>query len=370
MFWKGFVAAALILSAARALDAQERGARLVNRPATGELEIIVGPVDLPRPAGHAHEHGAHGADGAVFPPIDTVVVPFDVYVHGARFEVVDGDGSKLPAQVLHHLNLLNPDTRELFAPISQRLLAMGMETGAKSVPPSLLGVPLPAGTRIIVAVMLHNPTGKAHDGVELRIYLKYSKMTDVSPRSVGSPFQLDVAFPTGDKDVDLPPGRSEFSYEGSPAIPGRVMIALAHLHQYAVSIRFEDVTDSELIWEGLPIYDDRGQLTDVTVGRLYESAGAVLRPDHTYRVTVTYDNPTPDTLYSGGMGVIGGIFVPDDPKSWPDADKSNPIYVLDRKHYLREIRGRYAEIVDLVPGAARLYPPRRELTAESRAHQH
>lgn len=364
---------ALVAGAQSALRAQQAAARLIDRPATNELEIVVGPVDLPLPAaGEADgaQKGAHFAHHAVNPPIDTVEVPFDAYLHGARFVVVDGGGTELPPEVLHHLNLINPDRRELFAPISQRLLAMGSETGSQAVPAGLLGVPTPQGTRFVVSAMLHNPTARARRNVELHIYLKYRKAIDGRPRFVGFPFQLDVAFPAGDKDLDLPPGRSQFSFEASPAVAGKILVVLGHLHEHAVDIALEDVSDGRLIWRGLPVYDEGGKLAGVTVGRLYESSGAALSPEHTYRVTVTYDNPTPDTLFSGGMGVVGGVFVPDDADRWPDVDKSNPLYALDRLHYLLQLKGRYADIVDAVPGAAELYPPRRGGTPRRHGHIH
>ena len=85
------------------------------------------------------------------------------------------------------------------------------------------------------------------------------------------PFQLDVAFPAGDKSFDLAPGRSSHAFEASPAISG-------HLHDHAVSERLEDLTTGKTIWEGQPVTDDLGRVLGIPVGRLYRGLGMPLYP--------------------------------------------------------------------------------------------
>lgn len=340
----------VIVGAVELATAQEPGARLANDAEDSELVVIVGPVDLPVGAVQSSESAQHGveghhAHGAVFPPVATLQIPIGAYLYGFSYEVVDGSGRELPRQIVHHLNLINPDYRELFLPISQRMLAVGKETGSQSMPWLLLGYPVPEGTRMVVAAMLHNPTGEAHAGVEVHVRLKYVKAGRPWPLFNVYPFQLDVAFPAGNKSFDLPPGRSAFYYEASPAMAGRIMAIGGHLHEYATSLKLEDVTGGEIIWEGLPVYEDGERLVGVTLGRLYRRLGAKIYPDHVYRVTVTYNNTTADTLYDGGMGVVGGVFMPAGGGMWPRANTSDELYVLDRMHYMREVRGRYAEIV-------------------------
>ncbi len=325
--------------------------RLVNDTKNSEFVVIVGPIDLP--AGMMH---SHGADGAVFPPVQTVTIPESVYLSGFSYEVVDAEGKSIPTETLHHFNLINPDNRELFLPISQRMLAVGGETGEQSMPWLLLGYPVPEGTRMVVASMMHNPTGESYSGAEVRVHLRYVKAGRPWPLFSVYPFQMDVAFPAGDKSVDLPPGKSEFFYDASPVKEGRIMVIGSHLHPLAESIRFYDVTENKLIWEGLPIKNEAGELTGVTIGHLYKRMGVKVYPDHKYRVSVTYDNPGADTLYSGGMGVVAGVFMPSGGGMWPRANKDNELYILDRQHYLREVRGAYELIVGgggvLQPAAA------------------
>jgi hypothetical protein len=328
--------------------AQEPTVRLVNDEQEQEFVVVIGPVDLPggpmeMEMGEAEGgHGGHG--GAVFPPVTELSFPFAVYLYGFDYEVLDGLGAPLPTELVHHLNLINPDFRELFLPISQRMLAVGKETGAQSMP------------RLLMGYLLHNPTGEDHTGVEVRVRLKYVKAGRLWPLMNVYPFQMDVAFPAGDKSFDLPPGESTWSYEASPVMPGRIMVIGSHLHENATSIRFEDVTENRVIWEGRAITDEGEEVVGVTIGRLYRTGGVKVTPDHVYRVSVTYHNPSADTLYAGGMGVVAGAFKPASAQMWPRAPLQNELYLLDRAHYLQQVHGRYEMIagmsVETVGGAA------------------
>jgi hypothetical protein len=371
--WQALAVAVLLFGGARDALAQQSRITLVDDTARREFLITIGPVDLPLPAQHGQggdgAHGGHGGNGhnghpgqdrshgdphaahaPVLPPIEEVVIPYAVYLHGFSYRIVDGHGRELSADVLHHLNVIMPDNRELFLPISQRLLAFGKETGAQSVPADEIGVPVRDGQRLTVAAMLHNPTSEAHEGVSIQVRLEYVRASDQQPHLVAYPFQMDVGFPTGDKDVDLPPGRSVFTWEGSPAIPGKILAIGGHVHEFAERVALVDATTGKELWRGLPRYDDAGKVTGVTVEAFDEDSAIVLDPSHTYRVVATYRNPTRATLYSGGMGVLGGVFLPDEGAVWPAADSSDRLYRLDRLHYLREVRGRFEQIVRVVEG--------------------
>lgn len=325
-----------------------------------EFVISMGPFDLAAgtrfleelgPAAHQHDpHAVHGA--AVLPPVTTLRAPASVYLTGFSYELTDAEGRELPPEFVHHLNLVNPDARELFLPIAQRMLAVGKETGSQSMPGLLMGYPVAEGTQIVVNGMLHNPSGESYTGVEVRVHLRYVPAGRLWPLFNVFPFQLDVAFPAGDKSFDLPPGTSTWSYEAQPSMEGRIMAIGGHMHDFATSITFEDATEGRVLWEGLPILDEQGRLQGVTLGRLYRKLGVKLRKDHVYRVTVTYENPTADTLYAGGMGVVGGIFMQAGGGMWPRADKSSELYALDMRHYLREISGPYDTIAGETPRPA------------------
>ncbi len=326
--------------------AQDARVHIVNDPDARAFEVVVGPFDLPAGTRAAsemgHMGGGHDAHaGAVYAPVTTVEAPASVYLTGFSFEVRDGDGELISSEFLHHLNIINPDNRELFLPISQRMLAVGKETGSQRMPGLLMGYPVPAGTRMVVTAMMHNPTADSLTGVVVTVKLDYVPAGRPWPLFNVFPFQIDVAFPAGDKSFDLPPGRHTWSYEASPMVDGRLMALGGHMHENAESLVFEDVTSGKVIWEGLPITNDDGTLVGVTLGRLYRKGGVRLHRDRTYRVSVTYVNATSDTIPGGGMGVIGGVFMQKGSGMWPLADKTLELYTLDRAHYMREVFGTF-----------------------------
>ena len=57
--------------------------------------------------------------------------------------------------------------------------------------------------------------------------------------------------------------------------------------------------------------------------------GVGVKPSHVYRLTAVYDNPTGASVIDGGMGALGGVFLPRDSAGWPAVDRENPDYVLD-----------------------------------------
>jgi len=312
-----------------------------------EFIVTVGPVDLP--SGGHHEDGAHGG---VYPPIGTIRIPFDAYITSFRYEMVDGNGTAMPREALHHVNINDPHHRELFLPISRRVLAASHETGAQSAPGWLVGMPLMEGEELVVSAMFHNPTHDDLDGVSLRFIMGYRTEAGFGPLFRVYPFHIDVAFPAGHKAFNVPPGRNTWTWEGSPAVPGRIMGIGSHVHDYIESITLTDVTGGKQLWEGCPIYGDAGQLTGITVGRQYRKLGTKIYPDHVYRVAVTYDNPTGDTLIDGGMGVVAGLFSPNRDVTWPRVDRDNPLYEIDRQHYMREVEGKWQDLSDAVPGGS------------------
>lgn len=309
-----------------------------------ELIFELGPTDLP--AGLTHEgmhgehgeHGGHDQTGAGWPPVSLITLPVSGSLYGFRVELVDSAGQELPAGLLHHLNLIDPHRRELFLPISRRVIAAGKETGGQQLPWLVFGLPFREGEEWVLSAMLHNPSSTAYRGVRTRLIVKYVKGNRPWPFFDVSPWQLDVLFPVGDKAFDLPPGRSSKSYEASPAIPGTVVALGGHVHESAVRISLTDVTANEVIWDAVPEVDSTtGAVTGIPVGRLYRwnRLGARIVPDHLYRVTVEYDNPTDQVLPQGGMGVIGGLMVPENPDAWPAADVTDTLYLADLRHYLR-----------------------------------
>jgi hypothetical protein len=296
-------------------------------PRRNEVTIELPPVNLP-----ANVVGHHGAEI----PAAIGDLPVEGAIYGLRTEVVDENGRLLPAELIHHFNVMAPTDRELFLPIGRRVLASGKETGVVRLPWLLIGARMKAGERVLANAMLHNPTGEAYRGVRARMVVSYIPPGRPWPLLRGFPWQLDVGFPVGDKSFDLPPGRSERSYEGSPSVAGNIVVIAGHLHEYGKFIELWDATTGELIWHGEPPHTADGTLRAVPIAKLFglTRIGAHITPSHRYRVRVVYDNPTEKVVSAGGMGVVGGIFIPDRGTVWPSADPSDSLYRQDLRHFL------------------------------------
>ncbi|MGD2216571.1 MAG: hypothetical protein PVJ64_07440 [Gemmatimonadales bacterium] len=311
--------------------------QVINDVEAKELVFVVGPVDLPAGAGH------HMVKQ---PPLLEATVPIDAYLTGFDVEMVDAGGRPMTQRVLHHVNLIDPDSRELFSPVARRLFAAGSETQPASVP-RLIGVPVKEGQRLVVSAMFHNPTELSYPGARLHVRLAYRTRGWFFPVGV-QPVYIDVMGHVGAKEFDLPPGRTERSWQGSPAIPGRLLGAGGHLHDHAMVLRFEDVTEGKVLWETRPELDEEGHVVKVPIGQFWWKGGIVLRPEHTYRLTVIYDNPTGRTLPGGGMGVLGGVFKPGE--DWPRLDPRDPLYVANMDETQRTAAMR-ATGMDMTHGA-------------------
>ena len=292
----------------------------------GQLAIELPAVDLPAGSGH---------DGPQ-PPACVGEFPVSGAIYQFHAEVIDEKGRVLPADLLHHVNVMDPSERELFLPISRRILASGRETGVVRLPWMLFGARVHAGERILANAMLHNPTAVSYHGVRVRMVMSYVPERRPWPFFSVVPWQLDVAFPVGDKSFDLPPGRSERSYEGSPAVPGDLVVIGGHMHEYGRTIEFWDATTNRLLWHGEPAPASQGEPKAVPLGRLYglTRMGMHITPEHRYRVRVIYENPTGHVVEMGGMGVVGGLFVPDRGAIWPTTETSDSLYRQDLRHFL------------------------------------
>jgi hypothetical protein len=301
--------------------AQEPVLRLKHDASSSELVFTIGPLDLP-----TGEHHAHAAQ----PRTQAVAIPIHAYLHGFTTEIVDAEGHRLPDVLLHHVNIMAPQRRELFSQIMQRVGAAGAETGAVMLP-RVLGYRVHAGDSLVVTAMFHNPTSTPYSGAELRIRMKYSKEDSMLPRLAIEPFYVDVMPPAGVHAFELPAGKSSRSWEGRPAVGGRILGLGGHMHKYGTALRFEDVTAGKIVWEAKPEIDEQGNVRAVPRKFFFWRLGVKMDPAHTYRLTVEYDNPTGQAIENGAMGTLGGIFIPDGKAPWPSLDREHPEYVADLK---------------------------------------
>jgi hypothetical protein len=292
----------------------------VDDTARRELVIELGPLDLPANADH-HDLAQPTTRG--------VRLPIDAWIHGFRIEVVDRAGKPVSQQVLHHINVISAERRELFSQIMLRVAAAGQETGP-AVLPRMIGLRVTRGEEFLVSAMLHNPTSQAYTGAVIRVRMPYTAAdTWLRPLSA-YPFYLDVMPPAGETHAyDLPPGRSEKSWEGRPAIGGRILGVGGHLHNYGVALILEDVTAGKVIWEARPILNEDGELVGMPIKKFFWRLGVRIRPNRTYRLTAIYDNPTGKVIPDGAMGALGGVFLPARGTVWPAVDPRSDEYQLD-----------------------------------------
>jgi len=310
---------AAFVSLTAKLHAQQPSLTVTDDAKASEFVFTLGPIDLPA--------GMEDMPMMIQPKPQSVAIPIEAYLKGFTVEMFDAEGDTLPTNMLHHINIIAPQRRELFSQIMQRVGAAGAETGPLQLP-RFVGYPIAAGDSLLFSVMFHNDSDQEFHNIQLRVRMKYSR-PGIRPQIAVQPFYMDVMPPAGVHAYALPPGKSSKSWEGSPAIPGRVVGLGGHLHKYGTALRFEDVTAGKVLWEAKPVVDSTGEV--VGMPRKFFLLGVELNPSHTYRVTADYDNPTGEEIEDGAMGTLGGLFVPDDRATWPAIDRDHPDYLADVK---------------------------------------
>jgi hypothetical protein len=287
--------------------------------ARSQILVEVGPEQL----------GPAGSETAMrIAPPRAIALPVDGWLRSVRVDVVDAAGRPLPRTILHHVNVIAPEQRELFSPIMLRIGAAGPETGPIELP-RVLGLRVHRGDSLLVTAMLDNPFPAPQRGVRVRVKLGYTQeKTWLHPISI-RPFYVDVMPPAGAHSYDLPPGHSEKSWEGRPAIGGRMLAVGGHLHQYGTALRFRDVTADRDLWVANPVRDSAGDVVAVPTTKFLWRGGVTLQPDHVYRLTAVYDNPTGHVIPDGAMGTLGGVFLPARGAKWPAVIRNDPAYRLD-----------------------------------------
>lgn len=255
-------------------------------------------------------------------------LPVDGWLRSVRVDVVDSRGRLLPRRLLHHVNVIAPEHRELFSPIMLRIGAAGPETAPIELP-RVLGYRVHPGDSLLVTAMLDNAQPTAQSDVWVRVTIGYTGADTWFPPLSIHPFYVDVMPPAGSHSYDLPAGHSEKSWEGRPAIEGRMLAVGGHLHQYGVALRFRDVTEGRDLWVAQPVRDSAGEVLAVPTSKFLWRGGVTLRPKHVYRLTAVYDNPTGHVIPDGAMGTLGGVFLPARGTRWPAVVRDDPEYRLD-----------------------------------------
>jgi hypothetical protein len=89
------------------------------------------------------------------------------------------------------------------------------------------------------------------------------------------------------------------------------------------------VTERRDLWVAQPTRDSAGEVLAVPTAKFLWRGGVTLRPDHVYRLTAVYENPTGQVIPDGAMGTLGGVFLPARGARWPQVARTDPSYRLD-----------------------------------------
>ena len=285
-------------------------------PEENILEIAIGPVNIPANSTH------------MLMPVHITALPFDVWLHGFNWAITDEDRNQLSSSFLHHFNMIDPNKRELFYPVSRKIFAAGRETPAVSVP-SIIGMPLKADQPLLMSTMFQNVSDKNYTNIYLRIWFEYSdKDRLINPISV-YPFTLDAAGFIPPKDFKVPPGESSASTKAQPKIDARIVGIGGHLHDYGEYVKVVDITSDNVVWTGEAITEDQGHVVSMPTDFFLLPWKKNIYKDHTYQTVAKYENPLSKPSPERGMGTIGGLFIPKSDENWDEPDYSNQEYQDD-----------------------------------------
>src|SRR6267142_1643427 len=226
---------------------------------------------LAEPAQHS-EHYGHAGMMDSDDPVRRFRWPCDAWLRGFALRLEDAEGRELPLRWIHHLKVVNFARRQLVYPITERLIAVSRESRDLKLPVSV-GIPVRAGD------------------------------------------QVDVRFAVARNTFPVPPGRHEWAADFELPVGGHLLIAGGHLHDYGVSVRLEEVATGKRVLQIESRRDSGGHLLGMPRKLLaLRGDGLRLVAGRRYRIVAVYDNPTSDTI-PGAMGIIGGLFAPDDLRS-------------------------------------------------------
>lgn len=250
--------------------------------------------------------------------------PVTGWVRGVRLRIFDANGKPLSRKLVHHINVVNFDRRQLFYAIPERMIAMGEETEDIRIP-ATVGIPVSAGMPMAALVMWHNHSANMINGVSFEMTVEYSP-TNLVPKPVSVlPVYLDVVNPVGkDVDFDLPAGPTTWQKDFHLPLSGRIIGAGGHAHDFATGLALQDVTDStkprQVVNLGIKlapkgyIQSIERQLPGIT------GDGIKLQDSHIYRLVGKYNNPTGKLIEKGAMLHMALLYVPDRPEQWPKLD--------------------------------------------------
>jgi len=256
--------------------------------------------------------------------------PANVWMRSFDLRLFDKDHKRLnQPTTMHHMELLDFDRRQVLYPMVERVFGMGEETGSAKIPRSV-GLPLDAGMDMALYVMWNNHTHTDIKGVTFQLTIDYSPHNLVPKPTIVLPFKADVNIHPGAGDAfDLPPGGGSRSSVFTMDVSGRLLAAGGHLHDFGKELRLEDVATGKVLARVKAQRKPNGEVTGVSHS-LYGilGRGPHLIAGRQYRLVAVYQGSPKDSI-RGAMGLMGGIFAPDDYTKWPKLVRTNPDYLID-----------------------------------------
>jgi len=288
-----------------------------------EVVVTAGPFTIrhmPKNMDHGMMHEMEGTTT----PLMRFTWPNEAWFRGFDIELFDGQGRPLDSHLVHHLNVMNFNRRQLLYPAVERMVAAGSETGSVSVPKSI-GIPMEPGFELAMYAAWNN-TGEADiEGAWLTIRLHWSP-SNLAPRPKAIlPLYMDVNYNRVTDSYDLPAGRSSRTYEFTMPLTGRLLAVGGHAHDYAEFVSLEEVESGKTVIMLKAETDGEGLL--LKMPRKYYGVrgdGLKLSGGKRYRIRADYNNTSGAMIPSGAMGLLAGAFVPDDIAEWPALDPEDP----------------------------------------------
>jgi hypothetical protein len=245
---------------------------------------------------------------------------------GFHLKITDGAGQRLPQRLLHHLQIINGDRRQLLLPLEEKIMAIGRETTSLMLPETI-GMPLNSGSRMRIKIMWHNEGAEDIDGVRLTLRIRYSPANLVPTPTTVLPISIDVADAPGQPNTfAIPPGDFSASREFIMPISGRLLALSGHMHDWGAGLMLQEVESGKVLADFVTTMDSAGRITHMP-RKLYGIAGAglKLRAQRRYRIVARYHNPTGAPI-TGAMGHLDGLIQPDDLRQWPERGRTDMAY--------------------------------------------
>jgi len=288
-----------------------------------EVVVTAGPFTIAHMPPNM-DHGMMHEMAGTTTPLLRFEWPMEAWFRGFDIEVSAADGRALDSHLVHHLNIMNFDRRQLLYPAVERMVAAGSETGRVSLPKTI-GMPMEPGFQLAMYAAWNNTSDADIEGAWLTVRLAWSP-SNLAPRPrVVLPLYMDVNYNRVTDSYDLPAGRSSKSYEFTMPLTGRVLAIGGHAHDYAEFVSLEEVESGKTIIMLKAEIDPAGLLRKMP--RKYygvRGEGLKLTAGKRYRVRADYNNVTGKLIPSGAMGLLAGAFAPDDLAEWPALDPGNP----------------------------------------------